>query len=328
MFNRRIFLFRISFAIALFVVCGSVFSYITTLGLEYWQRHYGVIVSDGYLAIHWQRLINPQIGWRLSNISNANWCSTCTSCRGDYVLGIGYSRDPWHSHYQIPCWLFSLLGTVVLLIMIRFRPRRQPADCCSRCGYSLVGLVSGKCPECGFEKETTEAREKNTRGMQSNYLAVAAVTLLGIAFVWIAATSFRRTATEQDRNEIDGEIAWQAYDRNRLARDLQEGRIVFVNITADWCEECGDFFIALQKSPLLRQLIMSNRATAYEADYTLKNRQLVSEFQKLSGFDLPLLVVYGPDKPGTPKTLADELSEEKILKVLRSIGVEFETQSD
>ena len=44
-----------------------------------------------------------------------------------------------------------LLGLLIGLIA-RFFTRNKPRPLkCGKCGYSLVGLTSGKCPECGCE---------------------------------------------------------------------------------------------------------------------------------------------------------------------------------
>ncbi len=59
-----------------------------------------------------------------------------------------------------PLLIVSLLGVVLMYFVDRSRRRRALAEelrfyhRCAHCGYSLRGIASGQCPECGAERET------------------------------------------------------------------------------------------------------------------------------------------------------------------------------
>lgn len=65
---------------------------------------------------------------------------------------------------SLPLWmlLFAQVAAVGMLIARRYRRRAGPGVC-AECGYSLVGNVSARCPECGARvcgspRQTREAR--------------------------------------------------------------------------------------------------------------------------------------------------------------------------
>jgi rubrerythrin len=52
-------------------------------------------------------------------------------------------------------WPVAVLCLAVLLVLLTTGKRRLP-HLCRTCGYSLIGNVSGRCPECG---EAVQPRE-------------------------------------------------------------------------------------------------------------------------------------------------------------------------
>lgn len=57
----------------------------------------------------------------------------------------------------LPAWCL-VSGFAPLAAPFRLRRARRFADhCCARCGYDLTGNVSGRCPECGTTRESSES---------------------------------------------------------------------------------------------------------------------------------------------------------------------------
>lgn len=55
-----------------------------------------------------------------------------------------------------PCHMmpFLLASSVWTAYEFLWRKKSRPRDRCQKCGYSLTGNVSGRCPECGKKTET------------------------------------------------------------------------------------------------------------------------------------------------------------------------------
>lgn len=71
--------------------------------------------------------------------------------RGQDFLGWGLRCAPtaWAPNAWIPAWM--LVAPLAFAAVVA-RPWRRPAPgSCQACGYSLVGVPAGRCPECGRE---------------------------------------------------------------------------------------------------------------------------------------------------------------------------------
>ena len=66
-------------------------------------------------------------------------------------LGLRWSEVSWQNGEPIvviPPWL-ALLFVAVPTAFLFWRDSRIPPGHCRKCGYNLMGNVSGRCPECG-----------------------------------------------------------------------------------------------------------------------------------------------------------------------------------
>jgi hypothetical protein len=62
----------------------------------------------------------------------------------------------WGKVYIVPCWPFVVFFVWRARMANRVLMRLQSEDVCNECGYDLTGNTSGRCPECGIAKESTE----------------------------------------------------------------------------------------------------------------------------------------------------------------------------
>lgn len=102
-------------------------------------RYFGFI-SDGRISLCHQPVSSP--GFPLSlNISN-------TMANMEWWFGWDRLGPFWG--VDIPLWIAVLAIGLILVFFVVRRATRQPASSsCPDCGYSLEGLLSEVCPECG-----------------------------------------------------------------------------------------------------------------------------------------------------------------------------------
>ncbi|MEO5962343.1 MAG: thioredoxin family protein, partial [Thermomonas sp.] len=96
-----------------------------------------------------------------------------------------------------------------------------------------------------------------------------------------------RIATETS----DG-IAHATYSAQRLADLRSEGRVVFVNMTADWCVSCKANEKAVFARDGFRDAMQAANAVYMTGDYTDVDPAITAYLQAHKAVGVPLYVVY------------------------------------
>jgi len=143
--------------------------------------------------------------------------------------------------------------------------------------------------------------------------AALAATALWLASILATQTGFLGAATEAAAGKAD--IAWAAFDEAAIARNVAEGKVVFVDVTADWCITCKVNKAAVVERGAVAQLLSSGSVVAMRADWT-KPDDAIARY--LAGFDrygIPFNAVYGPGAP-QGVALSELLTEAEVLAAL------------
>jgi len=141
-----------AFAVVAIVIATHVESYeqsITTVFSSVNDRLLMAEVSRGHFRLHLYRPAATSLETPSDyRFDGGDWLGTLS------YSGRSYKNNRYmHFEWQLPLWYVELLGGLLLVTVIgrglwrRFRRMRR--DQCLTCGYSLRGLTSGKCPECG-----------------------------------------------------------------------------------------------------------------------------------------------------------------------------------
>lgn len=110
-----------------------------------------------------------------------------------------------------------------------------------------------------------------------------------------------------------------AYSPEMLDRLRADKRVVFVNMTADWCVTCK----ANERTVLSRQpfedVLRRTNAVYMRGDYTNVDPQITAFLDEHKAVGVPLYVVYGPGAPPMvlPTVLTQALVEEALLRTAR-----------
>jgi hypothetical protein len=114
---------------------NSCYSVVTSRYLDFSMPQETMVRSQIY--DHW----GVYDGWRSSESPLAP------------LFGWHDSAVGWYA--RLPLWIpFMAIAIPTGFLWWKHR-RRMPPGCCSRCGYSLTGNVSGVCPECGAKATFT-----------------------------------------------------------------------------------------------------------------------------------------------------------------------------
>jgi suppressor for copper-sensitivity B len=115
-------------------------------------------------------------------------------------------------------------------------------------------------------------------------------------------------------------VNWINFDTARLASLVAEGRVVFVDVTADWCLTCKvNKSLVLDRGEVASRLARGD-ITAMRADWTKPNGRIAAYLASFQRYGIPFNAVYGP---GAPEGIAlpELLTTEAVLQALgQAIG--------
>jgi thiol:disulfide interchange protein DsbD len=110
-----------------------------------------------------------------------------------------------------------------------------------------------------------------------------------------------------------------AYSPQMLDRLRQDNRVVFVNMTADWCVTCKANEQAVLGTHGFEETLRRTNAVYMRGDYTNVDPEITAFLEEHKAVGVPLYVVYGPGAPPTvlPTVLTQALVEEALLRTAR-----------
>jgi suppressor for copper-sensitivity B len=172
-------------------------------------------------------------------------------------------------------------------------------------------------------------------GLALPYLAIAAVPRLvawlprpGAWMLWLkralglslAATGLwlgfilaQQTGLLTASQRADG-IAWTKFDAAAIPARVAEGKVVFVDVTAEWCLTCkANKEFVLAKAPVAGAL---GQTIPMRADWTNPDPAISAYLASFGRFGIPMNVVYGPKAP-QGILLPELLSSDDVMTALQ-----------
>jgi suppressor for copper-sensitivity B len=129
------------------------------------------------------------------------------------------------------------------------------------------------------------------RPMRSVTSAIAAV----LAAVAVALPALHGEAPNAAPEPATG--LWRPFDAVGLRRQLADGKLVFVDVSAAWCLTCkANELTVLDRSPVADYLRDAG-VVAMRADWTRPDPAVTAYLQSFGRYGVPLDVVYGPGAP-------------------------------
>ncbi len=114
----------------------------------------------------------------------------------------------------------------------------------------------------------------------------------------------------------DAGITWQAFDKVKLLNHVAQGRVVFVDVTADWCITCkANKALVIDRGAVARRLRGSG-VIAMRADWTRPDPKISAYLREFGRFGIPFNAVYGPGAPAGI-VLGELLTEGGVLAAMR-----------
>ena len=115
-------------------------------------------------------------------------------------------------------------------------------------------------------------------------------------------------------------VQWRNFDRAEIFRLVAAGKVVFVDITADWCLTCKVNKAVVLDGGEVSKRLRSAGVVAMQADWTRPDAEIFAFLRSFSRYGIPFDVVFGP---GTPRgrVLPELLTRGDVIAGLEAAAV-------
>ena len=142
---------------------------------------------------------------------------------------------------------------------------------------------------------------------------------VGLAVAALVVPIYRAPAPQTVAAGPQDGIQWVDFDRQRIAELVAGGKVVFVDVTADWCITCQFNKKRVIEAGTVAELLGGDGVIAMRADWTQPNPEISNYLASYGRFGIPFNVVYGPGAAnGVP--LPEILSESSVLAAIETVA--------
>ncbi len=144
------------------------------------------------------------------------------------------------------------------------------------------------------------------------------VALLGILATLTLPVFLASPPAESSRSASTAEpsqfISWVDFDRNRAEGLAAEGRLVFVDVTADWCFTCKVNERLVLETATISEAFEKYEVIAMKADWTNRDDAIAQFLADHGRYGIPFYLLYRPGK--TPHLYSELLTKREVISVL------------
>ena len=143
-------------------------------------------------------------------------------------------------------------------------------------------------------------------------VAAAIVVVTGVAVLEFDEAR----STEHESEETAAAIAWQEWSEEAVQSELESGRPVFVDFTADWCITCKVNLANAIEQPEVIDAIDEHDVAMFKADWTHRDERIRSKLAEFGKGGVPMYLVYSPETPDDPELLSEVLTQAMVASAL------------
>ncbi len=157
-----------------------------------------------------------------------------------------------------------------------------------------------------------EATRRRRAALLAVALAIASATMYFVT--WPSVRGGNWTATSAPSPA--GSITWEPFSKDAVDKHLKDGKVVFIDFTASWCQTCKVNEATVLSSQAVTDAFKAKGAVTMQADWTLSNPEITQLLAKFGRAGVPLYVVLSPHRPTQPIVLPTILSNQAVIKAI------------
>ena len=158
------------------------------------------------------------------------------------------------------------------------------------------------------------------RHRATDHKTIKALALAGIVAsiatgIILAAGSARTSAGETPDTEKDL-IGWAVFNRQEAENLVNEGRLVFVDVTADWCFTCKVNEELVLETQEVAAAFESHQVIPMKADWTNRSDTITQFLADHGRYGIPFYMLYRPGQE--PHVFGELLTKDSLIQVIRA----------
>jgi len=147
--------------------------------------------------------------------------------------------------------------------------------------------------------------------------AGASLLVVGISSIMLTPIVLK---DGEHKNSVKSAITWKKLDQDQIPEYVKLGKVVFVDVTAEWCVTCkANKFLTLETTEIARQL-NSTGVIAMQGDWTKADPSISTFLKKFNRYGIPFNVVFGPAAP-KGIVLSEILVSSSVTRAMREAGL-------
>jgi len=114
---------------------------------------------------------------------------------------------------------------------------------------------------------------------------------------------------------MQNEIVWVPLDTQVIEQSIAEGKVIFVDVTADWCVTCKANKVGVLLQDPVYSALQATDIVTMKGDWTVPSDSVTNYLQSFGRYGVPFNIVYGPGAKNGIE-LSTILNNEDVLNAL------------
>ena len=124
----------------------------------------------------------------------------------------------------------------------------------------------------------------------------------------------------KDNKNFNNQTVWYDFDKQFLSESINSGKVVLVDVTADWCVTCKLNKFTTLDSKRLSNYIKKNNIVTIRGDWTKKDNKILEYIKEFGRYGIPVNTIYGPNnKNGI--LLPEILTNDIVIRELNRVAI-------
>ena len=144
--------------------------------------------------------------------------------------------------------------------------------------------------------------------------SVLGLIMVGTA-IWLMSIIGVQTGFFNAGAAFGGDAGWTAFDEAAITEYVARDKVVFVDVTADWCITCqANKKLVIDQEPVAARL-KQDGVVAMKADWTNPDPKITDFLGRHGRYGIPFNIIYGPGAPAGI-VLPELLTEDAVMTAL------------